>query len=239
MRAAVIGVALLFIVMSVHSVSGSEHVVLLHGLARSAASMEKMAKALVAAGYTVDNRDYQSRTASVEALAESAFPAAMSTAAAKRAERIHFVTHSMGGILVRAWFGKHRLSRLGRVVMLAPPNGGSEVVDHLRDWKLFNLVNGPAGQELGTDPGAIVHRLGPVAFDLGVIAGDRTINWINSWFMIPGDDDGKVSVERTKVDGMGDHVVIHATHPFMPANREAIELTIRFLNTGSFDAGGR
>src|SRR6185436_4989125 len=98
---------------------------------------------------------------------------------------------------------------------------------------LFKFANGPAGQELGTDAQSVPNTLGPVAFELGVIAGDRSINWINS-LMIPGSDDGKVSVENTKVAGMSDHLVLHATHPMMMRNSAVIGACLGFLKTGSF-----
>lgn len=212
----------------------AEHAILLHGLARSSESMKTMEEALLEAGFTVDNLDYPSTERRIEALAESAVGRALSTEDAMKAERVHFVTHSMGGILVRAYLKNHVVKNMGRVVMLGPPNSGSEVVDHLRDWWIFDALHGPAGQELGTAPDSLVKLLGPVNFELGVIAGDRSINWINSLFMIPGADDGKVSVEATKVAGMTDHVVINATHPFIMMNDEAIVLTKRFLRTGRF-----
>jgi len=128
---------------------------------------------------------------------------------------------------------KHRIERLGRVVMLGPPNQGSELVDRLGSWRLFRWINGSAGQQLGTGPDSVPGRLGPVDFELGVIAGDRSINWINSG-MIPGVDDGKVSVERTKVAGMKDHLVVHTTHPTMLSHRTVISAVSRFFGQGRF-----
>lgn len=212
----------------------SEHVILLHGLMRGPGSMEKMADALTKAGYSVDNRAYPSRERPIMDLAETTIGAALATPEALEAKRIHFVTHSMGGILVRVWLGRHRPEKPGRVVMLAPPNQGSEVVDRLRDWRVFAWLNGPAGQELGTGKESLPTQLGPVDFPLGVIAGDRSINWINST-MLPGEDDGKVTVEGTKVEGMTDHLVIHVTHPYIMKNPDVIAQTRAFLGKGRFD----
>ena len=211
-----------------------EEVILLHGLCRTSRSMTKMEHALTAAGYQVRNVNYPSRTASIQKLADDAIGKAVSDCQRDGATRIDFVTHSMGGILVRSHLARHPVPMLGRVVMLAPPNQGSEVLDKL-DWLfLFKWINGPAGDELGTDENSTSNRLGPANFSAGIIAGDRSINWINS-LLIPGPDDGKVSVERTKLAGMTDHLVIHATHPFIMKNHEAIRQTIQFLRTGSFD----
>jgi len=210
-----------------------EGVVLLHGLCRTSASMERMAAALAKAGYVVDNIDYPSRRAGVRKLSEEVVGAAMKGEKLAKCDKIHFVGHSLGGILVRAYFSRHHDRRLGRVVMLGPPNQGSEVADHLKGWPIYQWLNGPAGAELGTDPQAAPNKLGPVKFELGVIAGDRSINWINS-LMIPGSDDGKVSVPNTKVEGMKDHLVLHTAHPFLMRNRQAIEATLRFLQNGRF-----
>lgn len=211
----------------------SEGVILLHGMCRTSASMSKMATSLQSAGYTVLNVDYPSRTAPVEKLADDAITKALSDPALAGCTQIHFVTHSMGGILVRTYFSRHTDPRLGRVVMLGPPNQGSEIVDKLGGLHLFKWINGPAGPELGTSPNSTPNTLGPVNFPLGVIAGDRSINWINS-LMISGKNDGKVSIERTKVAGMTAQAVVHATHPFLMRNTQAIRLTILFLETGSF-----
>jgi triacylglycerol lipase len=211
-----------------------EEVILLHGLCRTSRSMMSMQRALTDAGYKVRNVDYPSRTASIQKLADDAIGKAVADCRQAGATKIDLVTHSLGGILVRSYLARHCIPELGRVVMLAPPNQGSEVVDKIGGLFLFKWLNGPAGNELGTDAISTPNKLGPANFPVGVIAGDRSINWINS-LLIPGSDDGKVSVERTKLGGMSDHLVIHATHPFIMQNREVIRQTIQFLHTGSFD----
>ena len=214
--------------------SASEEVILLHGLCHTSHSMAKMERALTNAGYKVQNVDYPSRTASIQQLADDAIGKAVGDCQRDGAAKIDFVTHSLGGILVRSFLARHSLPSLGRVVMLAPPNQGSEVVDKLGWLFLFKWINGPAGSELGTGTNSTPNRLGPANYPVGIIAGDRSINWINS-LLIPGRDDGKVSVERTKLAGMSDHIVIHTAHPFIMKNREAIRQTIHFLRSGAFD----
>lgn len=214
--------------------SHSEQVILLHGLCRTSRSMSAMASALEQAGYQVRNVDYPSRTAHITKLADDAVGRAVADCERNGATKIDFVTHSLGGILVRSYLARHTVPSLGRVVMLAPPNQGSELVDKLGGWWLFKKINGPAGGELGAGPDSTPNQLGPADFCVGIIAGDRTINWINS-LLIPGYDDGKVSIKRTKLAGMADHLVIHATHPFIMENRAAIRQTICFLQNGRFD----
>lgn len=213
---------------------GQEQVILLHGLCRTSRSMAKMERALTDAGYTVRNVDYPARTAPIQKLAEDALGKAVGDCRLGGATKIDFVTHSMGGILVRSYLARHSIPELGRVVMLAPPNQGSEVVDKLGRWFLFKWINGPAGTELGTGKNSTPNQLGPASFPAGIITGDRSINWINS-LLLPGSDDGKVSVERTKLARMRDHLVIHATHPFIMRNHEAIRQALQFLRTGHFD----
>lgn len=208
-------------------------VVLLHGLCRTARSMRPMQRALEAAGFEVRNVDYRSREAPIEELSEQVVGRALTDCRARGAGVVHFVAHSLGGILVRQYADRHPQAITGRVVMLGPPNQGSEVVDRLAGWRLFPLLHGPAGRQLGTTGDSLPCRLGPVRFCLGVIAGNRSINWINS-LIIPGPDDGKVSVERTKVAGMSDHLVVAATHPLMMRNRVVIARTIEFLQHGRF-----
>jgi pimeloyl-ACP methyl ester carboxylesterase len=223
-------VAFLFCAANVHADDG---VILLHGLLRTDTSMQTMEERLRDAGFTVVNVDYPSRSASVQALSEKAIGDALQDARLEQCEKIHFVTHSLGGIMVRSYLKHHKETRLGRVVMLCPPNRGSEVVDVIGDWWLFRKVFGPAGCELGTDNASVPNTLGAVDFELGVIAGDRSIDPIGS-AMIEGPDDGRVSIERTRIEGMAEHTVVHATHPFITKNDAVIEKTILFLTTGSF-----
>lgn len=208
-----------------------ERVVLLHGLIRSPASMEKLEGELVQHGFEVSNIGYPSREFPIEEL--STMVKDLITDENKGAEKIHVVTHSMGGIIIRYIQENDPIEKLGRVVMLSPPNGGSEVVDKLGDSFLYDWINGPAGSQLGTDETSLVSQWGPVEFELGIITGDRSINLILST-MIPGDDDGKVSIESAKVEGMKAFKVVHASHPFIMKKDGVIQDTILFLREGRF-----
>lgn len=139
----------------------------------------------------------------------------------------------MGGILLRQYLSMTSIDKLGRTVMLGPPNQGSEVVDKLKKWRFFHVINGPAGNQLSTDEHSTPMQLPKANFDLGIIAGTRSINWVLS-SLIPGEDDGKVSVERTKLQGMADHLIIPVTHPMMMRNKRVIEQTQAFLKNGVF-----
>jgi triacylglycerol lipase len=208
-------------------------VVLLHGLARSAASMDRMSKTLAAAGFDVCNVSYPSRRYGIAALAENFVAPKILECFQDKQQPIHFVTHSLGGIIVRQLAFAGLVENFGRVVMLSPPNQGTEVVDKLGSLALFFAVSGPAGRELGTSADALPAQLGIPPFEFGIITGTRSINLFLS-LMIPGPDDGKVSVKRAKLDGMKDFLAVPVTHPFIVKNPNVIDQTIHFLRYATF-----
>ena len=210
-------------------------VILLHGLARDADSMRHLAGALEAAGYHVEAPDYPSTEQSLRQLAAPVIDAAIARCPPDGA--VHFVGHSMGAMLVRVYLERALPSRLGRVVMLAPPNQGSELSDFSRRIPGFDWYLGPALAELGTGPDSLVRKLGPVNFGPGVIAGGLSSNRLLS-LAIPGTDDGRVSLDSTRVDGMGDYLVLPVDHFSILDHPAVIEAVLRFLATGSFAEAG-
>lgn len=209
-----------------------ECVALLHGLWRTEDSMNRLADALADAGYAVNNVAYDSTRHPIAVLAADAVPRAVEGCG--EASRIHFVTHSMGGILLRHYLEHADIDRMGHVVMLAPPNQGSEVVDRYRDLPGFSWFGGPAGLQLGTGEDSVPRSLGPVHFDVGIIAGTQTINPVLS-LSLPGPDDGKVSVAGTRVTGMNDHLELPVTHVFMMRDDDVIAQVLFYMANGRFE----
>lgn len=211
-----------------------ECVVLLHGLARSSLSMERMSWFLEENGYAVANVDYPSRDYKIEELASMAIENGLDQCAVMNSiDTVHFVTHSLGGILVRYYFSENQYDSLGRVVMLAPPNRGSRAVDELQDWPGFEWLNGPAGYQLGKGEDSIPLQLGTPDFDFAVVAGNASIDPVTS-AVLDDPDDGRVSVADTRLDGMSDFRLVDASHAFIMQKSDVFELVRAFLVTGSF-----
>jgi len=207
-------------------------VVVLHGLGRSSMSMWLLANRLTQAGFEVHNLDYPSTQASVQELV-GVLSNQIEKCCLGSEKPLHFVTHSLGGILVRAYIAQKRPHNLGRVVMLSPPNQGSQLVDELRENPLFQWATGPAGQELGTDPSNLPSRLGPADFEVGIITGSQSLNPLASW-LVTGEDDGKVSVESAQLKGMADFLVVPNTHTFIMNSSQVAQEVVHFLEHGSF-----
>lgn len=187
-------------------------------------------------GYAVFNWGYPSATAGIEAHASS-LRSALNAHRSLGEKRVHFLTHSLGGIIVRALLARDAPPNLGRVVMLGPPNGGNEIAQRLRDAPAFRRVMGPAGLELGTGAESVPRRLPDAAFDLGIIAGRRSRPALfGRWIGSP--NDGLVSVSATRLVGMRDHIIVRSGHALLPWNPRALHQAFAFLASGRFDRAG-
>lgn len=216
------------------AVAGVDYVVLLHGLGRTPLSMKRIEWTLRKQNYRVINVSYPSTRVSIEDGADQWLDNVLKNQVADSSAKIHFVGHSLGGIVLRQYLTNHEIPHLGRVVMLAPPNHGSELAERLRNNCLYRLATGPAGQELGTSEGSVPYRLGPVDFELGVIAGDRSLNPLfSSW--IPEPDDGKVSAESARMPG-AEFLLVHHSHTWMAWSARVNSAISQFLLTGHFQS---
>jgi len=209
----------------------TEVVALLHGLYRSERSMRPLEAPLGEAGYRVVNLDYDSRSKSQEALVAELD--GLLGACCAQAPKLHFVTHSLGGIVTRAWIAARRPTNLGRVVMLAPPNRGSPLGDLVAGSSVLRFLMGTTAAELGTDPASLPNRLPPADFELGVIAGTSNYNPMRAMFL-DGDHDGTVPVTSTRLEGMRDFVTVPASHTFIMRSDDALAQTLAFLKNGRF-----
>lgn len=205
-------------------------VVLLHGIMRSSASMDGLAELFAHQGYDVVNIDYPSTQHRIEVLVDDVVSPAIDRGCGRSRDRLtHLVGYSMGGLLIRDYIDRFYPQGLGRVVMIATPNQGSEVADVLKANSLYQQFYGPAGQQLIT----MADAPSPVSYELGIIAGNHSMDWVSS-AIIPGDDDGKVAVERTKLNGMKDHIILQASHLLILDNVDAQQQALYFIRHGRF-----
>jgi hypothetical protein len=195
--------------------------------------MKRMAKALDREGYQVHNLDYPSRQAPIEMLGDIV-GMKINELGFDPKVKIHFVTHSLGGIVLRYLIKHERQPNLGRVVMLAPPNQGANLADIFERLPFYSWILGPAGKQIGTRSDSIPNSLGPADFEVGIIAGNRSANPLFS-VMIPGADDGRIAVESAKLSGMADFLVLPCIHPLIMNDKHVIRQSIHFLVHGCFD----
>ncbi len=262
---------LLMVATTALAAQTADTVILLHGLGRTSWSMSHLASALTRDGYHVVNLTYPSRTVPLETLARDWLPQQLrsldlaavaahpitpsaSSDSSTAAPRVHFVTHSMGGILVRLWLRDCGApANLGHVVMLAPPNAGSELTDRLNAFPPFHWFTGANGRRLGTAVTDLPRALGPwpatssshatsapnpaSAPALGIIAADRSLNPFFS-ALLPGPDDGKVTVASTRLAGMADHLVLPYSHTWLAWHAETARQIRAFLVAGHFQPSG-
>jgi pimeloyl-ACP methyl ester carboxylesterase len=210
-----------------------KHIIVLHGLGMSKSWMSGLSHALKKAAYVVHSISYPSREKDFDLLVKDHIAPLVDGIPA---EKIDFIGHSMGGLLIRFYAREYGSGRIGRVVMIGTPNHGSQVADYLRPWKAFQWFFGAAGTGLGTGPDGAHARLPPVDFECGVIAGDN--HWLHFPLSLMADvpvpNDGLVTVESTKIDGMTDHTVLNADHSLLVWTPEVWRRAIAFLKDGKF-----
>lgn len=212
-------------------ITGQGTVVLLHGLGRSENNMRILEWRLEALGHRVCNVGYDTRVPTIEAATEEVAQAIEGCDPGEGP--LHFVTHSLGGLVLRALLPRHPELPTGRAVMLAPPNQGSEIADRLRKLGWLAPVLGPLAAQLGTRPEDLPKRLPVPQIPFGVIAGDEWINPAGP-FWLPAPHDGTVSVASTRLEGMEDHIVLPYTHTFIVAAAPVAAQVDRFLRHGRF-----
>jgi len=185
-------------------------------------------------GYRVINARYPTHGLSVEQISQTYLAPLLQSEIPQSSAKINFVTHSQGGIVLRQYLSDHDLPNLGRVVMLAPPNHGSQIVDRLQASRVGRPFLGPGYLQLGTGADSLPNRLGPVQFDCGIIAGDCPLNPLLS-SMLTGPNDGKVTVASAQVDGMRDFLVLHHSHTWLMWRKNTLRQIQCFLESGRFE----
>lgn len=234
MKKIIVLLTLIFFIFPLNVFSSSENIILLHGLKRTKKAMSVLEKELKTSGYNVFNVNYPSTSKKIEELSIETIDPVLKKIRLENNEKINFITHSMGGIILRDYLSKKKIKNLGKVVMISPPNHGSEIVDTFGKLYIFKKIFGPSGTELGTSNHEFFKRIElKQELILGIITGNKSLNPLFS-YLIPGGDDGKVSIESAKINGMTDFIVIPANHTFITRNKEALFQTKFFLKNAKF-----
>ncbi len=209
-------------------------VLIIHGLKRNAVSMRKLHKALENNGYLTIAIDYPSTEYKIEDLSQIIFPKAIRMCRNNGATLIHLVAHSMGGIIARYYLKYNNVPELGRFVMLAPPNQGSELINFYSRLPGFKRFLGPAAMQIGTNTeNSFLQTLGPVTVDTAVITASKSSNWLMS-MTLPGPDDGKVTAASTPVHGMCAQVVLPTSHRRIVKDDVSVNEILAYISTGMF-----
>lgn len=214
-----------------------EAVVLLHGIGHSMMNMYVLERVLKKQGYTPYNISYPSLKHDIKTLSKWLHDTLEDKQVWQNSEKVHFVTHSMGGLVGGFYLQDFKETiapgKLGRVVMLGTPHGGSEVADGLQDFWLYKMVFGPAGQDLTTHARK-KDQIKP-DYELGVIAGTQSWLYPLGKIFIDAPHDGCVSVESTKLDGMSDHMILPILHGIMGWSPKIQKQILHFLKEGKFE----
>ncbi len=209
-------------------------VIALHGILRSSKSWTELQRVLEPDDYTFINFDYPSTQQSISDFADQLHEV---IATLDGIEHIHLIGHSMGGLVVRRWCQQYSDPRMRRLLMIGTPNSGAEMASMLKKNLLFQLILGPSGQQLVADPEEFISTLPLPTMEFAVIAGAKgTPDGFNP--LIPGDDDGVVTVQSARLPGAVDYLAVRALHSFQPWNPEVMEATRRYLSSGALRASG-
>lgn len=208
-------------------------VILIHGMGRTRFSMRSLEKYFKDKGYQVINESYDSRSKPIETIAVEHIGQLLGSIDINQYAAIRFVTHSLGGIMLRYYLSHHSINKLGRIVMIAPPNQGSEVAELYKDKLWYKLATGKPGQQLYINNNPLLEQLKPVPADVGIMIGTKSSDpWFNHAFA--GPHDGKVSVESARLPEMKDFITVNHGHTFIMNNRKVQQLIEHFLQHGCF-----
>lgn len=203
-------------------------VIVVHGIIRSSKSFSKLKEKLEKENYLVFGFDYPSTRVSIP---ESAEYLKKSILSLNGVEEINFVVHSLGGLVVRSYLSKHQDKRIKRMVMMGVPNKGARMADKLQNNFLYEAIYGPAGQQMISGNKSFIATLPIPKFEFAIIAGARG-NEKGFNPLVPGDDDGTVSVESTRLPGARDFITVKCAHSFLMNHTDVIDHTVRFLKHG-------
>ncbi len=214
--------------------NGDECVVLVHGLWRSGFAMRSIANNLETYGFHTISIDYPSTEAEIPELTQQHIPQGIEHCKANGAKQIHFVTHSMGGILVRQYLQSNHLPQGSKVVMLSPPNQGSKLSEKFGESWWYQWAAGPAASSLTQKESGIINQLREVSEPVGIIAAYREWSlWPDSW--LPQPNDGTIAVESMRLSEMDDFILMNSGHATM-RYQDDIQRQIRhFLVNGYFE----